>query len=271
MRISRRRMTGWLAAVLAAVGASMVVAPSPASAAPEEKVVICHRTNSQTNPYNQIAVARSAAIEAHARVHTGPIFTPGATTWGDIVPPLPPELPNGLNWPEGRPILNNGCEMEPDVGPLPAATIGDVQCTGADPSVEVTVSNGADATRPAFFAIAVDGAVVDRVGPIAPGASQTVVLTDVLAGLEDQTVTIEVRSGGEVVASRVVTVDCVGPPPDVVLAAQLACQGASAIGSLTVTNNGAAPIEVSVTVDGAPFGTPVTVAAGATEDASAHF
>ena len=42
-------------------------------------------------------------------------------------PDRSPELPDGLNWPEGRAILDNGCEMEPDHGPgCPESKIGDV-------------------------------------------------------------------------------------------------------------------------------------------------
>ena len=86
----------------------------------DNKVAICHRTNSETNPYNNIVVAKSAAINGHAG-HTGPIFGPDVEDWGDIIPPIVPGLPDGLNWPEGRAILDNGCEMEPDPGPMPEA------------------------------------------------------------------------------------------------------------------------------------------------------
>ena len=130
--------------------------------------------------------------------HTGPIFTPRSKIqWGDIIPPIPPELPNGMNWPEGQSILNNGCEVPPppDVGPLPGASIGEVLCAGTVPSVDVTVTNGANATEPANFAILVDGVVVRNVGPVAPGGSQTVTLTGDADGLqEDATITVEVRS-----------------------------------------------------------------------------
>ena len=103
------------------------------------------------------------------RAHTGPIFGPDVDDWGDIIPPITPGLPDGLNWPEGRSVLDNGCEMEPDVGPLPEASIGDAECVGANPSIAVTVTNDADATAPANFSILVDGTVVETVGPVAPG------------------------------------------------------------------------------------------------------
>lgn len=235
------------------------------SAKQQEKVTICHRTKSNTNPYDQIVVTREAAISAHS-AHTGPIFTPGADNWGDIIPPIRPGLPLGLNWPEGRPILDNGCETKPpDIGPQPGASIGDAACVGTTPSVTVTVTNADDATAPAFFTILVDGAEVETVGPVAPGESETVTLGGAgLSTRENQTFTVEVRSGGEVIASRVVTVDCAPGPPQVAIDAQLTCAGEVAQGTATVTNNGAEPVEISATVDGAPIGTPVTVAPGAT-------
>ena len=102
---------------------------SHARADEPDKVTICHRTNSRTNPYDQIVVSTSAAISSHA-YHVGPIFGPDVEEWGDIIPPIRPGLPHGLNWPEGRAILHNGCEMDPDVGPRPHARVGDLGCVG---------------------------------------------------------------------------------------------------------------------------------------------
>ena len=240
-----------------------VAAAGTARAGDEEpKVTICHRTNSHTNPYNQIAVAESSVLSAHAD-HTGPVFTPGADNWGDIIPPIDPGLPNGLNWPEGRDVLENGCEMKPDVGPLPAASIGDVACAGTDGQVEVVVRNGIGATAPASYVIRVEGTVVAEAGPVAPGDTE-VVLVD-LAAFEDQTVTVEVSSGGEVVDSRVVTVDCVpAPEPSVEIDAQLTCADGAAQGSATVTNHGQQPVVVTAEVAGDPIGSPLTVPGGET-------
>jgi hypothetical protein len=236
------------------------------------QVTICHRTNSRLNPYNNITIAEEAVIRRGHSGHTGPIFAPGVEDWGDIIPPVP-GLPGGLNWPEGQSVLNDGCEAQPDVGPLPSASIGQAQCVGTTPQIDVTVSNGADATAPAFFTILVDGAVVETVGPVAPGDSRTVTLTGDpgggLEGQENQTITVAVRSGGEVIDSRVITVDCPPPPPDVDVTAQLVCVGEVAQGSVTVANNGQQPVTVTATVDGAPAGTPLVVGAGATESATA--
>jgi hypothetical protein len=242
---------------------------------PQHKFTICHRTNSSTNPYNEITVDRDSLIRQGHLNHTGPIFTPTLKIkWGDIIPPVPPELPLGMNWPAGAPILNNGCEVPPppDVGPQPGASIGEVACVGTVPSVDVTVTNGANATAPANFAILVDDVVVQNVGPVAPGGSQTVTLTGDADGLqEDATITVEVQSppGGEVIDSAVITVNCAAPPPDVEVNAELVCVGDVAQGTVTVTNNGQQPVVVTATVNDTQVPPELTVGPGATETAMA--
>ena len=246
-------------------------AGDPRRAAPQPKVTICHRTSSRTNPYNQIAVAVSAIVPVGHVDHTGPIFSPTGQDWGDIIPPVP-GLPGGLNWPEGRPILDNGCEVQPDVGPLPRASIGDAVCDGTQPTVAVTVTNGADATAPAEFAELLDGVQVSIIGPLAPGESRTVVVRGPLQGQENQTFTVEVRSppGGVVIASRVITADCAPGPPDFDIGARLTCRGAVAEGRVEVTNNEANAIEVTATIDGAPVEQPaLLVGPGETGTAAA--
>ena len=223
----------------------------------QTKVTICHRTNSRTNPYNQIVVSESSAISGHAS-HRGPIFGPGVENWGDIIAPIRPGLPAGRNWPAGRAILNNGCEMQPDVGPLPTATVAAAECDGTVPVLDGTVTNDADATSTATIEILINGTVVETVGPLAPGESEDVELDgepgDPLDGLEDTTVTVEARSGGEVIGSRVFTVDCEAGAPDVAVGAELACDGGAAEATVTVTNNGPDPVEVTGTVNGAAVG-----------------
>jgi len=154
--------------------------------------------------------------------------------------------------------------MQPDVGAVPNAVASGASCVGSVPVVEGTLSNDAGATAPATFEVLVDGVVVETVGPLAPGESETVVLSGepggALEGLEDQTVTVELRSGGEVLASRVITVDCVPGSPSVAVSAQLACADGTAQGTVTVTNNGPDPVEVTATVNGTPVGTALVVA-----------
>ncbi len=78
------------------------------------------------------------------------------------------------------------------------------------------------------------------------------------------------RSGGEVIASEVVSVDCAPPPPEgVEITAELSCGTGGAEGSLVVTNNRPDPVTVTATVEGAPLGQPLVVEAGATEETTA--
>src|SRR5262245_8092510 len=55
--------------------------------APENKVVICHRTGNTSNPFTQISqpIGKDGTIGGHEN-HTGPIFP--APDWGDIIPPF---------------------------------------------------------------------------------------------------------------------------------------------------------------------------------------
>ncbi len=252
---------------LAAAAAYLVALPAPADAAPEETVTICHRTNSRTNPYNQQAVAESSVVEGHAS-HTGPIFGPDVDVWGDIIPPITPGLPDGLNWTaKGRAILRNGCEMPPDPGPLPGARIGDAECSGTTPTVTVRVHNSPAATAPATFTIRVDGVDVQTVGPVAPGDRETVMLTGVP---EDTVAVLEVLPEVRVRAGAVVTADCApGPAPAVLVSAAFGCAGDTAQAQLSATNNGLAPVSVDLQVNGRPVGSTVVVAPGTTETRTA--
>ena len=248
--------------LLAVLASSLTLVPDRASADTQEKIVICHRTNSRTNPYNQQAVAVDSVVDGHGS-HTGPVFGPDVDHWGDIIPPVKPGLPDGLNWDAaGRDVLDNGCELPPDPGPIPGASIGDVACSGATPTVSVTVSNAADATDPATFTIRVNGATVQTVGPVAPGDSRTVTLT---GAPEDTVAVIEVLSGGKVIDGSVVTADCAPGPPPVELQAGFGCAGDTAEGELTITDNTPDPIDVALQVDGVQIGPTITVAPGATE------
>lgn len=130
-----------------------------ASAAQPDKVTICHRTNSTTNPYVQETVAVSsvdgnAANDNgqgdHLAEHTGPVWDPTVTypaphngdQWGDIIPPLyddgtPDGLPS-LNWVNqdgspnalGQAIFYNGCNPVTEVTPT-APTMVDLTCVAA--------------------------------------------------------------------------------------------------------------------------------------------
>jgi hypothetical protein len=86
----------------------------------EDKVTICHRTNSATNPYVRITVDKSAADgegnNDHSH-HTGPVatstlvaqtFKDNHIKWGDIIPDVAGVT--SLNWnADGMTVYNNGC------------------------------------------------------------------------------------------------------------------------------------------------------------------
>jgi len=103
-RPSAARTFGWFAA------ASLVFAAVAPSAAAANTTMICHATASGSNPYVETTPAIAGQLTGHAD-HTGPIWTPGATSWGDIIPPISDLLPAGLNWTaEGQAWLANGCQ-----------------------------------------------------------------------------------------------------------------------------------------------------------------
>jgi len=105
----RRTKTFLSLGAAAALAATALVATLPtASADPAEnppKVTICHRTNSDTNPYDTITVAE-ASVDGnagndngqgdHLMEHTGPVFDfnnpppppHNDPQWGDIIPPF---------------------------------------------------------------------------------------------------------------------------------------------------------------------------------------
>ena len=110
--------------------------------------------------------------------------------------------------------------------------MGNLSCA-PEPTLRVRLANDPRATAPATFEILVNGAVVQTVGPVARGEVQVVDIGDALAPYEDQTVVVEVRSGGEVLASRVVTVDCEAGAPSVSIDARLTCVGRAPCTPLT--------------------------------------
>ncbi len=132
------------ASVLLMVAGVTLTATSAVSAAQGEKVTICHRTNSVTNPYTVNTVAVSSIDGSKKNDHTqhvGPIFdfsNPdkyeppfNGDEWGDIIPPTENDA-DGQNWtevayeggPTGQEIFDAGCrapEAEPD--PVAGLTI----------------------------------------------------------------------------------------------------------------------------------------------------
>ena len=154
---ARSRFIGSTAFAALIVGAA-IAAPSAALAtkpAPDHKVTICHRTNSDTNPYVVITVDIASAghlKHGHDTEHEGPIWNPTLKDqhieWGDIIPPyqyLDFSYP-GQNWDaEGQAIYANGCET-PDPGPTPEPEVTPTPEPTATPEPEVTPTPDPEAT-----------------------------------------------------------------------------------------------------------------------------
>lgn len=107
---------------LFSVGCGLLFTVGTSSASSEDKVTICHRTSSQTNPYVRETVDRSSIKEGHS-LHIGPIWSDGIEPfWGDIIPPF--EDFAGYNWTEeGQSIWSNKCNLVlPTSTPTPSET-----------------------------------------------------------------------------------------------------------------------------------------------------
>lgn len=114
----------------------------------EHKVTICHRTNSETNPYVQITVDYAAANSqggSDHQHHAGPVFEVGLKAdhikWGDIIPEVEGEV-TALNWTSaGIAIYENDCRV-------PGETVDDVDCSDFDTQEEAQAVLDADPTDP---------------------------------------------------------------------------------------------------------------------------
>lgn len=98
----------------------------PASAAPADKVTICHRTAAVDNPYVELTTSANAIINAGHGSHTGPVFPATSDgAWGDVIPPFDysgGRFP-GLNWTtEGQAVVNAGCKVDLTPEPLEPTT-----------------------------------------------------------------------------------------------------------------------------------------------------
>ena len=124
----RLRSLAVIGATLVALAVGSIGVLSASAQNNEDKTTICHRTNSDNNPYVVNTPANEGVLNGHFEQHKGPIWEPGLKDqqieWGDIIPPFPGH-PEGLNWtPEGQAIFNNGCvptNLPPPPPPGPEA------------------------------------------------------------------------------------------------------------------------------------------------------
>ncbi|BCX14686.1 MAG: hypothetical protein KatS3mg088_369 [Patescibacteria group bacterium] len=83
-----------------------------------DKVRLCHRTKSDSNPYVylEVNIKNNGDLKGGHLNHTGPIWYPGIQgKWGDIIPPYSSGNFNysGMNWDaNGQAIWNNGCKLQ---------------------------------------------------------------------------------------------------------------------------------------------------------------
>ncbi len=124
---------------------------SAAGGGPQGKVTICHRTNSASNPYNQITVNTSAVDGRgngnHYVEHVGPVWRPSlpaGTKWGDIIPPIV-DVHDGLNWGKrGQRLWRAGCAP---ATPVPRPT-GSSSPTGSPSSSPSPTRSPSSSTSP---------------------------------------------------------------------------------------------------------------------------
>ncbi len=88
----------------------------------EEKVDICHADSNPQQPYGpgQINVSVNSILNQNGHAgHDAPVFFPGASDWGDIIPPFEHENGSfpGLNWDgDGQTIYFNNCQVPDEPG-----------------------------------------------------------------------------------------------------------------------------------------------------------
>ena len=136
-RLERPRRRLAVAVVLAVCALAAIPGVMAAMLDNEAKVTVCHRSSSESNPYQSISVPidkKDGTINGH-ETHTGPVFP--APDWGDIIPPYvwvdkdgDTHGYPGYNWgDDGQAIWQNGCEpTTPPEPPAPDPITPYVQC-----------------------------------------------------------------------------------------------------------------------------------------------
>jgi hypothetical protein len=166
---------------------SVAVVATTAGAEVVTKVTICHRTNSNSNPYVQITPDVSGVLDGHAG-HTGPVWDPTLKAqhikWGDIIPPFDyagGSYP-GMNWTQaGQAIYDNGC-VPP--GPPPEQQYGSLSVSKVVMGLPID-GTPIGGTVPTSFTAHVscdDGTEQDVTFPITGGAGTPSEIDDIEAG-----------------------------------------------------------------------------------------
>ncbi len=88
------------------------------SSSSNQKVTLCHRTNSDHNPYVRITVSINSVIKSSGHDgHNGPVYAAGMKAahqkWGDIIPAFSYDGGSyaGQNWAAGAAIFGAGCAV----------------------------------------------------------------------------------------------------------------------------------------------------------------
>jgi hypothetical protein len=158
-----------------------------------DNVTICHRGNAVGNEYQQITVDPSAIDGVgggdHFGEHKGPLVTSEAESqalkdqmimWGDIIPPLA-GVHDGLNWPAGQAILENGCKFVTPPTTTPATTTPATTTPATTTPATTTPATAPPKTAPPGSSP--PGAVSPAPGaPGAPGAAAAVAVVPRVTG-----------------------------------------------------------------------------------------
>jgi len=135
-------LLGALALTFSVATTALATKPSP------HQVTICHRTDSNTNPYviETVDIASSGLLRGGHNDHTGPVWNPTLKAahikWGDIIPPYTygTFVYPGMNYAEGLAIYEAGCTIPSEPAHNPAIHIVKT------PSVTTLPAGGGDVT-----------------------------------------------------------------------------------------------------------------------------
>ncbi len=184
--LSKRSTWFGLVATGALIASSWAIGAGGASAQIVTSVTICHRTNSNSNPYVQITPDVSGVLNGHDG-HTGPVWDPTLKEqhikWGDIIPPFDYSGGSfaGYNWTtEGQAIYENDCSTKPP----PEQQYGSLAVTKDVMGLPLTGTPVGGAVPDSFTAHVScdDGTEQDVTFPIAGGAGTPATISDIEAG-----------------------------------------------------------------------------------------